>query len=167
MRCPVCGNLDDKVLDSRVIEDGKAIRRRRECLACSRRFSTFERVEEAPFVVVKRSGHREPYDRAKLYGGLASALKGRPFDDSDIEGFVVELEDRIRGTSGEVNSSEIGLAVLELLKDVDKVGYLRFASVYKGFDQIDDFEREAAFLRIEAGPLPTKLEKEFPPAAPA
>ena len=122
-------------------------------------------MEEAPLVVIKRSGLREPYDRAKLYGGLVSALKGRPFDDSDIEGLVVELEDRIRGNSGEVNSSEIGLAVLELLKEVDKVAYLRFASVYKGFDQIDDFEREAAFLRIDSGPLPAKLEKESPPSA--
>ena len=91
-------------------------------------------------------------------------MKGRPFEDADIEGFVVELEDRVRGASGEVNSSDIGFAVLELLKDVDKVGYLRFASVYKGFEQIDDFEREAAFLRIDSGPLPAKLEKESPPA---
>ncbi|KJF19017.1 MULTISPECIES: transcriptional regulator NrdR [Acidithrix] len=149
MRCPTCGNHEDKVVDSRVIEDGRTIRRRRECISCQRRFSTFERIEEVPLVVIKRSGIREPFDRGKLFGGIAAALKNRPFDSSFIEATVADIEERFRLASSDVNSSAIGIAVLDVLRQIDKVGYLRFASVYKDFEDPDDFEKEVASLKID------------------
>ncbi|CAG4900929.1 unnamed protein product, partial [Acidithrix sp. C25] len=132
-----------------VIEDGRTIRRRRECISCQRRFSTFERIEEVPLVVIKRSGIREPFDRGKLFGGIAAALKNRPFDSSFIEATVADIEERFRLASSDVNSSAIGIAVLDVLRQIDKVGYLRFASVYKDFEDPDDFEKEVASLKID------------------
>src|SRR5437763_13385618 len=149
MRCPACTSLDDKVVDSRLADDGAAIRRRRECLACGRRFTTFERMEEAPLMVVKRSGDREPFVRAKIAAGMQSAAKNRPVTIEQMQELGAELEEAIRSRGGEATSEEIGVAVLERLRELDEVAYVRFASVYKGFSDVGDFEREAGLL---AGP---------------
>jgi len=146
VRCPACSSLDDKVVDSRLADDGAAIRRRRECLACGRRFTTFERMEEARLIVVKRSGDREPFVRAKIVAGMQSAAKNRPVTVEQMEGLASELEEAIRTRGGEATSEEIGIAVLERLRELDEVAYLRFASVYKGFSDVGDFEREAVLL---------------------
>lgn len=147
MRCPWCSNLDDKVVDSRLADDGAAIRRRRECLECGRRFTTFERLEEAPVVVIKRSGVREPFARSKIVAGLAAAAKNRPIPADRLEEVAAEIEESLRVEGPELHSSRIGLAVLSRLRELDEVTYLRFASVYKGFEHPDDFEREVGLLR--------------------
>ncbi len=149
MRCPICHSDDSKVVDSRSADGGAAIRRRRECQSCQRRFSTFERVEEAPLVVVKRSGLREPFDPAKITGGLLAACKGRPLTPADYDRVVAEIEDAARARGGDVTSEWVGLAVLDRLRRLDEVAYLRFASVYKSFDRIDDFEREARLIKVD------------------
>ncbi len=146
MRCPACSSLDDKVVDSRLADDGAAIRRRRECLECGRRFTTFERTEEARLVVVKRSGDREPFSRTKIVAGMQSAAKNRPITVEQMETLASELEEAIRSRGGEAAASEIGQSVLERLRELDEVAYLRFASVYKGFTGVGDFEREAGLL---------------------
>ncbi|MDQ1403810.1 MAG: transcriptional repressor NrdR [Actinomycetota bacterium] len=146
MRCPWCASQDDKVVDSRTADDGGAIRRRRECLACGRRYTTFERVEEAPLVVVKRSGHREGFDRAKVVAGLRAATKNRPVSDDQMEALAADVEELVRIEGPEVPSEVVGRAVLERLRTVDDVAYLRFASVYKGFEDAEDFEREVGLL---------------------
>jgi transcriptional repressor NrdR len=144
--------VDDKVVDSRQADDGSAIRRRRECLQCGRRFTTFERVEEVPLVVVKRSGEREPFDRLKVVAGLKSACKNRPVADVVLEALATEVEESLRLDGPEVSSQQIGLAVLDRLRHVDEVAYVRFASVYKGFDDPSDFEREVGLLTKNAEP---------------
>jgi transcriptional repressor NrdR len=146
VRCPFCSSDDDKVVDSRLAEDGTAIRRRRECVACTQRFTTFERVEEVPLVVVKRSGNREGFDRSKIIAGLRSACKNRPVTDDALEGLCDAVEESLRLRPDDVSSEEIGRAVLERLRDLDEVGYVRFASVYKGFEGLGDFEREVGLL---------------------
>ena len=146
MRCPICGSLDDKVVDSRLADDGAAIRRRRECLGCHRRFTTVERVDEVPFVVVKRSGEREPFDRAKVGAGIRAALKNRPVTDDQVEAVTAQIEDSLRVEGTEVSSERIGVAVLSRLRELDEVAYVRFASVYKDFDDARDFERELGLL---------------------
>ena len=146
MRCPYCGSDDDRVVDSRLAEDGGAIRRRRECVACSQRFTTFERVEEVPLLVVKRSGSTEPFDRAKLIVGLEAACKNRPVPPEVLVELCDAVEESLRLHPEDVTSEEIGRAVLERLRDVDEVGYVRFASVYKGFEELSDFERELGML---------------------
>lgn len=146
MRCPWCQSLDDKVVDSRLGEDGAAIRRRRECLSCGRRFTTYERLEEAPLWVVKRSGQREPFDRSKLVAGLRSATKNRPVEEDQLDALAQDVEDALRGVGAEVTSQQIGVTVLERLREVDEVAYMRFASVYKGFEDIGDFQREVGLL---------------------
>jgi transcriptional repressor NrdR len=146
VRCPFCSSDDDKVVDSRLADDGTAIRRRRECVACSQRFTTFERVEEVPLVVVKRSGVREPFDRTKLVAGLRSACKNRPVSDEALDELCDAVEETLRLRPDDVTSEEIGRAVLERLRDLDEVGYVRFASVYKGFEGLGDFEREVGLL---------------------
>ena len=146
MRCPYCSSDDDRVVDSRIAEDGGAIRRRRECVACHQRYTTFERVEEVPLVVVKRSGTREPFDRAKLIEGLRAACKNRPVTDEMLEELCDAVEESLRLRPDDVSSEEIGRAVLERLREVDEVGYVRFASVYKGFEELGDFEREVGML---------------------
>jgi transcriptional repressor NrdR len=143
VRCPVCASLDDKVVDSRLAEDGAAIRRRRECLGCGRRFTTYERVDDVPLLVLKRSGHREAWERAKVVAGLRSAAKNRPLADALIDDVALQVEEEVRLAGPEVTSEQIGLAVLERLRALDEVAYLRFASVYKGFAEADDFAREA------------------------
>ena len=146
MRCPACASLDDKVVDSRTTDDGSAVRRRRECLECATRYTTFERLEETPLVVVKSSGDEVPFDRAKIVAGVALAAKGRPVDDLTIETLAADVEDVARLEGTRVTSERIGRAVLEALARVDGVSALRFASVYKGFDDLSDFEREIGLL---------------------
>lgn len=142
MRCPACGTFDDKVVDSRQSEDGLLIRRRRACLACQRRFTTFERLEEVPLLVVKRSGDREPFDSAKVIAGLELATKGRPVEPDDLGRIATAVEETLRLEGAEVSSDQVGRAVLEHLRDLDVVAAVRFASVYKEFDDLADFERE-------------------------
>lgn len=147
MRCPACAALDDKVVDSRTTDAGTAIRRRRECLACGRRFTTFERLEDLPLFVVKRSGDRVPFDRGKVIDGVQAAAKGRPVDEEAVEALAVAVEDAMRALGTEVPSEEVGLAVLDRLRGLDGVAYVRFASVYKGFDDPTDFTREIGLLK--------------------
>jgi len=134
------------VVDSRLADEGSAIRRRRECLNCGRRFTTFERVEEQPMWVVKRSGQREPFDRAKVVAGVRSASKNRPVTDDQLAELAQQVEEALRVQTTEPTSQQVGLAVLERLKALDDVAYLRFASVYKGFEDLGDFEREVGLL---------------------
>ncbi|HEY8202949.1 MAG TPA: transcriptional regulator NrdR, partial [Actinomycetota bacterium] len=136
MRCPVCGHEEDRVVDSRTAEDGRAIRRRRECLACGNRFTTYERIEQAPLLVLKRGGDREPFDRNKLIAGIRQACKNRPVSPESIEALVDDVVEWVRGTgSGVVPSADLGREVLERLRGLDEVAYLRFASVYKDFKE--------------------------------
>ena len=146
MRCPACDVDDDKVVDSRAADDGAAIRRRRACLACGRRFTTYQRIEEVPLVVLKGSGDREPFDRTKVIAGITVAATGRPVEATTIEALATEVEDEVRLLGTEVPSEKIGIEVLERLRRVDQVAALRFASVYKGFDDLADFAREITEL---------------------
>jgi transcriptional repressor NrdR len=146
MRCPFCAADDDRVVDSRLAEDGVAIRRRRECSACLQRYTTFERIDEVGFYVVKRSGEREPFDRAKILTGVRAAAKNRPVDEEALDEVVVAIEETMRLLSRDVTTEEVGMAALDALRDVDDVAYVRFASVYKGFEGADDFAREIGML---------------------
>lgn len=146
MRCPYCESLDDKVVDSRTAEEGAAIRRRRECLACGRRFTTFERLGDLPLVVVKRSGVKEPFDVRKLEAGIAKAVTTDAVEDGSAAALVAEVEEELRASGPEVTSEQVGLAILERLRALDPMAYLRFASVCKGFEDLADFERELGAL---------------------
>ena len=146
MRCPFCSADDDRVVDSRLAEDGVAIRRRRECSACNHRFTTFERLEEVVIYVTKRSGDREPFERAKILSGIRSACKNRPVDELRLDSIAESVEEAMRLLNRDVTSEEVGMATLESLRDVDDVAYVRFASVYKGFEDADDFAREIGML---------------------
>ena len=152
VRCPACSNDDDKVVDSRANDDATAIRRRRECLACGVRFTTFERYEHVPLLVVKRSGDRVPFDRAKVEAGIRAAAKGRPIADQRVGELARAVEDALRSVGTEVTSEQVGRAVLEQLRDVDQVTYVRFASVYKGFDDAADFQAELRLLDKDTEP---------------
>ncbi len=147
MRCPYCLSPDTRVVDSRLAEEGRAIRRRRLCPSCGRRFTTFERPDLALPLVRKRDGRAEPFDREKVVAGIRKACKNRPVAEEAIQRLADELEEdlRVRGVE-EVRSSEIGLWVLERLRALDEVAYIRFASVYKGFAAGEDFVREIALL---------------------
>ena len=152
VRCPYCQTPDDKVVDSRPSDDGAAIRRRRECLACGRRFTTYERLEELPLMVVKRAGVKEPFERAKVEAGIQRAVTHRPVDEGAVAGIAAEIEEELRAEGAEVSSERVGLAVLDRLRVLDPVSYLRFASVYKGFEDVTDFEREVAVLQKSTEP---------------
>jgi transcriptional repressor NrdR len=143
---------NDRVIDSRQAEDGAAIRRRRQCLGCSHRYTTFERIEEVPLMVVKRSGLREPFDRTKVIDGLRAATKNRPVTDQQLDEVVQGIEDSLREAAAVASTEEVGLAVLDRLRDLDEVAYLRFASVYKGFEGVDDFRREVGLLTKTTAP---------------
>ncbi len=134
------------MVDSRLADEGAAIRRRRECLGCGRRFTTFERVDEQPLWVIKRSGLREPFDRSKLVDGVRAACKNRPVTEEMLQDLAQRVEESLRGVSTEPSSQQVGVAVLEQLKAMDDVAYLRFASVYKGFEDLGDFQREVGLL---------------------
>ena len=149
MHCPYCRHTDTRVVDSRVGEDGAAIRRRRTCTECGKRFST---VEQMQLVVVKRSGATEPFVRDKAIAGARKACKGRPVSEDDLACLGQAVEDALRGDGwAEVPAHEVGLAILGPLKALDEVAYLRFASVYRAFESADDFSDEIAALRAERG----------------
>lgn len=144
MHCPFCKNTDTRVLDSRVVDEGGAIRRRRVCSACEKRFTTIEQMQ---LMVAKRSGITEPFIRDKAIAGVRKACKGRPVSDDDLARLGQKVEDTLRESgAAEVPANEVGLAILEPLKLLDQVAYLRFASVYKAFESADDFADEVASL---------------------
>ena len=150
MRCPFCRHADCRVIDSREVDDGQAIRRRRSCAACGRRFTT---VEEAVLAVVKRSGVTEPFSRDKVVSGVRRACQGRPVDEDALALLAQRVEEAVRaGGAAEIPSHEVGLAILGPLRELDEVAYLRFASVYRSFASIEDFEKEIAELRRTAPP---------------
>jgi len=152
MRCPHCGTVEDKVVESRTLANGDAIRRRRECNNCSYRFTSYERIDERQFMVVKRDGRREPFERLKLERGVIRALEKRPFSQMQIENLVNEIEDEtaiLCKDSREISSSKIGDLVLERLGKLDKVAYIRFASVYKHFKDLDEFIEEIKKVGVE------------------
>jgi transcriptional repressor NrdR len=140
MRCPFCSHPEDRVVDSRELADGGQVRRRRECLGCSRRFTTYERVEEVPALVVKRDGRREAYDRQKVLGGLLRACEKRPVTLHQLEDMAEAVEGAInRKDEREIRSEEIGRILMQRLRELDQVAYVRFASVYRRFEDVDQF----------------------------
>jgi transcriptional repressor NrdR len=152
MRCPACASLDDRVVDSRLAEEGSAIRRRRECLRCGRRFTTYERFEELALTVIKRSGQPQPFDRAKIVAGVRAAAKNRPIAEAQMDALALDVEESLRLEGQDVTSQQVGRAVLEQLRALDEVAYVRFASVYKGFSDAGDFEREVGLLTKSTEP---------------
>ncbi|MDD5073064.1 MAG: transcriptional regulator NrdR [Candidatus Omnitrophica bacterium] len=150
MKCPFCGNVEDKVIDSRISAEGDSIRRRRECLKCQKRFTTYERLEEHPMMVIKKDGRREPFDRKKLLSGILKACEKRPVPMDKAEGMVDEVERIIqRNYEKEVSSTAIGEFVMKQLHDLDEVAYVRFASVYRQFKDINQFMKELSGLLKE------------------
>ena len=147
MKCPFCGFADSKVIDSRPAEDGTTIRRRRECLECQKRFTTYEIIERMPLVVIKRDGSRESFDKVKIINGVIRACEKRPVTMTQIEGLANEIELELRGRlESEVKSEAIGEMVMSRLKDLDEVAYVRFASVYRSFKDINTFMEELTKL---------------------
>lgn len=147
VKCPFCDSTEIKVVDSRDTESRDAIRRRRECLICQRRFTTYERIEETPLTVIKSGGEREVFSHAKLMAGLLRACEKRPIDTDTLEGVVEEIESELRNEfKVEVPSAEIGERALAKLKVLDKVAYVRFASVYRQFEDVEEFQRELSRL---------------------
>ncbi len=154
MRCPHCGSFDDKVIESRTLANGESIRRRRECNDCGYRFTSYERIEDKQFMVIKRDGRREPFDRSKIERGVQRALEKRPVSQMTIENIVNELEDSafMKGKANhEIAATEIGELVLEKLHEVDGVAYIRFASVYRHFEDLDEFVQEIKKLGAKPG----------------
>ena len=146
MKCPACGNPDLKVIDSRPIEEGNSIRRRRECLQCAKRFTTFEMIEQAQIIVIKKDGNKEPFDRNKLVTGILKSTRKRR--SVDAEAIVDEIEAELQNTLHlEVTSVELGDRVLEKLRDIDEISYVRFASVYREFTDVDSFMDELKKLK--------------------
>jgi len=143
MRCPFCGHLETKVLDSRQVEEGSAIRRRRECDQCNRRFTTYEKYDETPLIIVKKDGRREPFDRTKILNGMLKACEKRPIPVEVLEEASREIEKKLRNTmEREVTSHEIGELIMDKLAEIDEVAYIRFASVYRQFKDINRFVQE-------------------------
>ena len=141
MKCPFCNHLQDKVVDSRESKEGDAIRRRRECLACERRYTTYERIDEVPYMVVKKDGRREKFDRQKVLGGLLKACEKRPVSMAKLSELVNRVESKVSDSPDrEIETTEIGEFLMEALRDLDKIAYVRFASVYR------DFQDEQAFF---------------------
>ena len=153
MRCPHCGNFDDKVIESRTLVNGTAIRRRRECNGCGYRFTSYERIEDKPFMVIKRDGRREPFDRSKIERGIQRALEKRPVSQMSIESLVNEIEDSaviLGKVNHEISTAVIGDLALDKLQALDKLAYIRFASVYRHFADIDEFVREIKKLEADS-----------------
>ena len=147
MKCPFCGHADSKVIDSRPTDEGERIRRRRECLSCEKRFTTYEVVETTPLMVIKRDGSREAFDRAKLLSGMLKSCEKRPVSLSTLESAVGEIETTLQNSlEREVSSTEIGELAMEKLKNIDQVAYVRFASVYRQFKDINSFLSELKII---------------------
>jgi len=150
MKCPFCNHPESKVIDSRESKKGLSIRRRRECLACKKRFTTYERIEEIPYMVVKKDGSRQPFDGQKLLRGLLKACEKRPIPVRKLEEIVEEIENKVQEKPDkEIKVSEIGLYVMDRLKELDKVAYVRFASVYREFKDVIEFKKELESLLKE------------------
>jgi transcriptional repressor NrdR len=161
MRCPFCRHADSRVVDSREMSDGDAIRRRRSCAECGRRFTT---VEETSLAVVKRCGVTEPFSRNKVISGVRKACQGRPVDEDALALLAQRVEERLRsGGAAEVPAHEVGLAILTPLRELDEVAYLRFASVYRSFESLADFEAEISALRAGRSAAAAGLEDTGPP----
>lgn len=147
MKCPFCGNIEDKVIDSRTSREGNAIRRRRECLKCAKRFTSYERVEDIIPMVVKKDGRREPFERTKILAGLKKACEKRPIGMETLEGITDSIEKKLIGLSAkEVQSTWVGEEVMSSLRELDKVAYVRFASVYRQFKDINELMNEVKTL---------------------
>jgi transcriptional repressor NrdR len=147
MKCPFCGQEKDKVVDSRPAQDGRSVRRRRECESCGKRFTTYEYIEEVPLIVIKNDGRREPFDRQKLQRGIELACKKRPISAETIASIVEQIEEELQNLSKtEITSKVVGETVMKKLKDLDEVAYVRFASVYHKFKDINEFMKEVKNL---------------------
>ncbi|WP_040161865.1 transcriptional regulator NrdR [Mobilicoccus massiliensis] len=160
MHCPFCRHTDSRVVDSRLADEGVVIRRRRQCGACGRRFTT---TESAGLTVIKRSGVTEPFSRTKVVVGVRKACQGRPVDEDALAYLAQQVEETVRSTGqAEIDAHEVGLAVLGPLRQLDEVAYLRFASVYQNFETLEDFEAAIALLRLDrdAGPRPAAPESD-------
>lgn len=154
MKCPHCGSKDDKVIESRSLADGTAIRRRRECTGCGYRFTSYERIEDKPLMVIKSNGRREPFNREKLERGLQRALEKRKISQLEIEGILNEIEDRgmiVAKITNEISTKDLGEMVLKKLYAIDHVAYIRFASVYRNFDNLEGFIEEIQSLHDRSG----------------
>jgi len=160
MLCPFCGHIEDKVVDSRESKEGDSIRRRRECLNCGRRFTSYERIDEIPYMVVKKDGRREPYDRNKILGGLRRACEKRPISVAQLESIGDQIEKVVQdSTDREVHTSEIGKTIMRRLKALDKVAYVRFASVYLEFEDVGEFMSELKNL-VQSRVVRPKVKKQ-------
>jgi transcriptional repressor NrdR len=147
MKCPFCNNLEDKVVDSRESKEGDAIRRRRECLACERRYTTYERIDEVPYMVIKKDGRREKFDRQKVLAGLLKACEKRPVSMGKLSDLVNQVESKVGDSPDrEISTIEIGEFLMEYLRDLDKIAYVRFASVYRDFQDEEAFFNELKIL---------------------
>ena len=150
MRCPACGHEDDKVVDSRAVRDGQGVRRRRECIACNERFTTYEFIEKTPVLVIKKDGRREPYSREQVLSGLMKSCEKRPVSRAQLEDLLDEVENELFGDSrAEVSSKEIGEAAMNGLQKIDDVAYVRFAWVYRSFRDVNQFMEELRTLLQE------------------
>jgi transcriptional repressor NrdR len=147
VRCPFCGNLEDRVVDSRESREGEVIRRRRECTRCERRFTSYEKIEVPTFQVVKRDQRREAYDRSKLMRGLQIACRKRPVPQAELDRVADSIESAMDAGEREISSQRLGTLVMERLRDLDPVAYVRFASVYRRFEDVDAFVKELHRLR--------------------
>ena len=156
MHCPFCRHSDSRVIDSRTSDDGLSIRRRRQCPECGRRFST---TETASLMVIKRSGVVEPFSREKIVAGVRKACQGRPVTDANLAQLAQKVEENLRATgASQLDANDIGLAILPELRELDEVAYLRFASVYQAFENLDDFESAIVQLRVEHHSAPTATD---------
>ena len=163
MRCPYCGHIEDKVVDSREAKDGDSIRRRRECLECGRRFTSYERIDEIPYMVVKKDGKRAPFERNKILAGLMRACEKRPISMTQLESIVDEVEKNVQDSPDrELATSEIGKIIMRRLKALDKVAYVRFASVYLEFEVVTAFMTDLKDLvRARGTAVPVKKSKKI------
>ncbi len=161
MRCPFCDHIEDKVVDSREAKDGDSIRRRRECLGCGRRFTSYERIDEIPFMVVKKDGKREQFDRHKVLSGLLRAAEKRPISTMQLEKIVDEVEKNVQDSlDRELATTEIGKIIMRRLKSLDKVAYVRFASVYLEFADVSEFMSELKTLVTSRTTLAAEKKKK-------
>ena len=150
MKCPFCNHLHDKVVDSRESKEGDAIRRRRECLECTRRFTTYERIDEVPYMVIKKDGRREKFDRQKVLNGLLKACEKRPVSMAKLADMVNSVESRVSDSPDrEISTTDIGEYLMESLRELDKIAYVRFASVYRDFSHAEDFENVIAEINAK------------------